>query len=255
MSQQQYPQSHTASNQYASFGYTVAQAPADERVSFIRKTYMHVAAAVYLFVFIEFVLFKTLPLDKWFGGGVNMQMPMLVMFGGFIFVSWLANKWAHSETSVGKQYAGLVMYVLAECAIFVPLLYFAKNMTLNLKGMEGINVLPAAAVITLLLFSLLTAIVFFTKKDFSFMRSILTFGSIAAFVVMLAGIFLGFHLGLFFSGAMITLACGYILYDTSNVLHHYRPGQHVAASLALFSSLALLFWYVIRLLMAFASDD
>jgi FtsH-binding integral membrane protein len=49
---------------------------------------------------------------------------------------------------------------------------------------------------------------------------------------------------------LIVLACGYILYDTSNVLHHYRIGQHVAASLALFASVALLFWYVLRLVMA-----
>ena len=38
------------------------------------------------------------------------------------------------------------------------------------------------------------------------------------------------------------MAAGYILYDTSNVLHHYRTDQHVAASLALFASVALLFY-------------
>ena len=44
--------------------------------------------------------------------------------------------------------------------------------------------------------------------------------------------------------------CGYILYDTSNVLHHYRIGQHVAASLALFATIVTLFWYVLQLLMS-----
>ncbi|MEM6329409.1 MAG: permease, partial [Planctomycetota bacterium] len=44
-------------------------------------------------------------------------------------------------------------------------------------------------------------------------------------------------------------------YDTSNVMHHYQPGQHVAASLSLFASVALLFWYVVRLLMAFAGRE
>ena len=58
-----------------------------------------------------------------------------------------------------------------------------------------------------------------------------------------------------FSAAMIVFACGWILYDTSNVLHHYRIGQHVAASLALFASVALLFWYVLRLVMALTSRD
>ena len=47
---------------------------------------------------------------------------------------------------------------------------------------------------------------------------------------------------LFFAGAAI-------LYDTSNIMHHYRLDQHVAASLALFASVALLFWYILQLLM------
>ena len=55
--------------------------------------------------------------------------------------------------------------------------------------------------------------------------------------------------------AMIVLACGYILYDTSNILLHYRVGQHVAASLALFASVALLFWYVLQLVMSLRSRN
>jgi FtsH-binding integral membrane protein len=49
---------------------------------------------------------------------------------------------------------------------------------------------------------------------------------------------------------MVLVASGYILYHTSNVMHHYHTDQYVAASLALFASVALLFWYVLRLFMA-----
>jgi FtsH-binding integral membrane protein len=45
------------------------------------------------------------------------------------------------------------------------------------------------------------------------------------------------------------------MYDTSNVLHHYRTDQYVAASLALFASVAMLFFYVLRLVMAFSNRD
>ena len=69
------------------------------------------------------------------------------------------------------------------------------------------------------------------------------------------GIMFGWALGPIFSVAMVALACGYILYDTSNVLHHYRIGQHVAASLALFASLALLFWYILRIVIALSGRD
>jgi len=60
----------------------------------------------------------------------------------------------------------------------------------------------------------------------------------------------GFSLGVWFSGAMVILAGGYILYYTSNVMLHYRTDQYVAAALALFSSVALLFWYVLRIFMS-----
>ena len=59
----------------------------------------------------------------------------------------------------------------------------------------------------------------------------------------------GFTLGTLFSVVMIALAGASILYDTSNVLRHYPTDRHVAASLQLFASVALMFWYVLRLLM------
>jgi hypothetical protein len=85
------------------------------------------------------------------------------------------------------------------------------------------------------------------------MGSFLRFGFILAIIAMIAGAFTGFELGTWFSVAMIGLAGGAILYDTSNVLHHYPEDRYVSASLALFASVALLFWYVLRLFMM--SDD
>ena len=77
----------------------------------------------------------------------------------------------------------------------------------------------------------------------------------SAFGVIVAAMIFGFSLGLLFSFALVALACGYILYDTSNVLHHYRTDQHVAASLELFASVTMLFWYILRVLMLTSSDD
>ena len=48
--------------------------------------------------------------------------------------------------------------------------------------------------------------------------------------------------------ACLVLAAGSILYNTSNVLHHYRTDQHVAAALNLFASFALLLYYVLMIL-------
>jgi FtsH-binding integral membrane protein len=46
-----------------------------------------------------------------------------------------------------------------------------------------------------------------------------------------------------------------VLYDTSNIIHRYQPGDHVAAALSLFASIALLLWYVLRILLAFTGRD
>ncbi len=82
------------------------------------------------------------------------------------------------------------------------------------------------------------------------MRSALMFGGLAAMGLVVASILFNFILGIAFSYAMVALACGYILYDTSNVMQRYRTNQHVAASLALFAAVMLLFYYVLRILLS-----
>ena len=80
---------------------------------------------------------------------------------------------------------------------------------------------------TLVLVGAITATVFITRKDFSFMGSILSVGGIVAwdssFVVCSS-----VSLGLVFASVMVVFAAGSVLYSTSNVLHQYRTDQHVA---------------------------
>jgi len=223
-----------------------AQAGADERADFITKTYLHLAGAIGAFVILETALFRLGVAEKMFLLLGGARFGWLIVLGAFMVVSMVAEKWARSATSVGTQYMGLGLYVVAEALIFTPLLYIA-----HLRDVEtGGSIITSAAVATLGLFSVLTAVVFVTRKDFSFLRGILIFGGIAAFGFIIAAVVFNFALGPIFTYAMIAFACGYILYYTSNVLHHYRIGQHVAASLALFAAVALLFWYILRLFMS-----
>ena len=140
------------------------------------------------------------------------------------------------------QYLGLGLFVVAEAVVFLPLLYIASRFA-------SADVIPMAALITGFLFTGLTADVFATRKDFSWMRSILIIGGFVALGVIVASIVFGFSLGIIFSAVMVLFASAAILYDTSQVLHHYRTDQHVAASLSLFASVALLFWYMLRIVM------
>ena len=177
-----------------------------------------------------------------FSGG---QTGWLIVLGLFVGVSWIADRWARGSSSVGMQYAGLLLYTVAEAVIFTPLIYIAKQP--EVIGWEGV---ATAGGVTLAMFAGLTAYVFVTKKDFSFMRGMLSILAVGSLGLIVASAIFGFQLGLAFCVGMVVLACGYILYYTSNVLHHYRVNQHVAAALALFSAVALLFWYILQIFMS-----
>jgi hypothetical protein len=161
----------------------------------------------------------------------------LIAMGAFMVVGWLASRTAHSATSMGSQYAALAAFVVAEAVIFVPLLYIANY--------YAPGAIQSAASVSLLGFAGLTAIAFMSRKDFSFLGSILRWAGLVALVLIIAGAVFGFQLGTFFTVGMIALAGGAILYDTSNILHHYPEDRYVGASLELFASVALLFWYIL----------
>jgi len=230
-------------NRYSpSMGDFAAMAAADERVGFITRTYIHLAGAVMAFVGIEAALLSIPGIDNVVPIMMGSRFSWLIVLGLFLVVSYVAENWARSAVSVGMQYMGLGLYVVAQAIIFVPLLCIARAV--------DPQIITSAAVATIALFGLMTAAVFITRKDFSFLRTFLVFGGLAAFGFIVVALLFGFNLGPIFIYAMIALACGYILYDTSNVLHHYRIGQHVAAALALFASLALLFWYIVQLFLS-----
>ena len=227
-----------------------AFAETSARVSFIRRTYLHVFAAILLFVGIEAAIFTLVPaatLEGALGTLFRGKFGWLAVIGVFMAASYVAQMLAQSEASPALQYAGLGMYVVAEALIFVPLLYFANRF--------APGTIPAAGLLTLLIFGGLTAFVLMTKADFSGWGQYLWWAGMAAFGVVLAGMFFNFALGVWFAAAMVGLASAYILYDTSNILHRYRTDQHVAAALALFASVATLFYYLLRLLMALNRRD
>lgn len=236
-------------NPYAPPDVFAAQAAVDARADFLTKTYLHLAGAIALFIGLEAILLNLPGIEGLVGMMIGHQFSWLVVLGLFMAVGFVAEKWANSATSLGMQYAGLGLYVVAEAIIFVPLLFIAQQWELRAGG-SGMQTIGAAAITTLALFGALTAVVFITRKDFSFLRSFLMFGGFAALGFIVVATIFQFALGPIFVYAMIALACGYILYYTSNVLHHYRIGQHVAAALALFAAVALLFWYILQLFMS-----
>lgn len=213
------------------------------RVVFYQKTYTHLAMAVLFFIIVETIFFSIEPLVN-FAFSMTQGWRWLVMLGGFMFITNYAEKMAMNNHNLKQQYAGLTLYVIAEAFIFIPLI----GMAMMISETGGANILSQAAVLTLSLFTGLSAIVLLTKKDFSFLKSMLTIGFFIAIGLIVAGTLFGFNLGLWFSVGMVVLASGSILYQTSNMVHKYSEDQYVGASLGLFASLMLLFWYILSIL-------
>jgi uncharacterized protein len=247
---------------YLTDGYhreAAAYAPEDARVGFIRRTYLHLAGSVALLCGIEAVLLQALKTDggrdflaAWFGNPISL----LLILGFFIVGGFLARVLARADMPPVVKYLGLGMYIAIEAIFLLPILYVATTSP-KYGGMAIVN---QAAVLTLVTFGGLTLTVFLTKKDFSFLgyglmlAGWLLLGMIIVAIVM--PLFGGpsVYLGTWFSFLVIALAAGYILYDTSNILHHYRTDEHVAASLELLADVVLLFYHILRVLMLNRDD-
>ncbi|HEY4175186.1 MAG TPA: Bax inhibitor-1 family protein [Kofleriaceae bacterium] len=238
-------------------GTVNATAGVSDRKRFIRLTYMHLAGSILTFCGLLYLLFNvpflvvhvTAPLAEF---GLSYQRwHWGVVLAAFMGASYIADHFAKSQGSRGMQYLGLAIYVLAEALIFVPLLVIVMFFTEAKLAAGGADphILRDAGISTVVIFTVLSLFVVFSKKDFSFLGGILGIMSGAAMALIVMSLIFGFNLGIVFCVAMVVLAAGYILYQTSGVLAHYNTESYVAASLALFASFALMLWYVIQIFM------
>ena len=221
-------------------GLVAAEAAPDARLTFIRKTYLHLAGAILAFTLLEFLLFQSGVADQWGPSLANGNGWIMILIL-FIGASFLANRWAMSDTSPALQYAGLGVFIVVEAIIFLPLLYVAVHYG------GGVDTIGSAAAVTAVLCGVTTIFVLVTKTDFSFLGWALRLCMFGAIAMIVLGFIFGWSMGAWFSALMIVLGLGYILYTTSNMLYRYQTTQHVAASLALFSSVMLVFYYVLRM--------
>ncbi len=211
--------------------------PVEARGRFIARTYNHLFGAIVAFAAIEFALFAT-GLAQVIVGAM-LSISWLFILGGFMVAGWVASRAAHTARSLPAQYAALAGYVLIQALIFLPLLVMANQV--------APGAISSAGLVTILGFAGLTGIALHTRKDFSFLRGALMWGGIGAMLLIAGGVIFGFQLGTFFSVAMVVFAGVAILYDTSNVVHHFPEDRYVGAALELFASVTLMFWYVLRL--------
>lgn len=226
----------------------VATLGVSERVAFLRRTYGHLGVALVAFAALTGGIMRFAPEQSfraslWATQGYHW----LLVMGVFMLAGFLSERMATSNTSRTIQYVGLGLSVVIYSLLLQPLLWVAL---LTSKTHADFNMLVgSAALITIAIFVGLTLTVFVTKKDFSFLRGALSIASFAIFGIVIASLLFGFQLGALYCGFVIVVMAGYILYETSVIADRFPPSHHVAAALMLFSTIATLFIYVLRLLM------
>lgn len=138
--------------------------------------------------------------------------------------------------------------VLAFAAWVVLLAFLIAPIVLYVNRVRGPEVITEASMLTALVFAGLTAIVFFTSKDFSFLKGILSLAGFALLAVGIAGAVFGFSIGLWFSAAIVVLMAGYVLYDTSTILHRLPTTMAMTGAILLFTDVVLLFKHILVML-------
>jgi len=219
----------------------LSQASVEDRTDFFRKTYTHVALAILAFIGVEALLLNVIPSET-IALMLSGQYVWLFILGLFWLGSFMADKFAFSPNR-NTQYLGLGLYVLLQAIIFLPMIYMAI-------AYSGFGVINQAALVTLAMFGGLTAMVFLTNADFSFLRTAIVVGGFIALGLIVAGAIFGFNLGLWFSVGMVVIASASILYQTSQIRDQYNTTQYVGAALQIFGSIMILFWYVLRIFMS-----
>ena len=218
---------------WGSFGAeTAARAGVEERMGFIRKVYALFFAAT-LFAIV--------------GVGIGFAFPPLML-------AVMRHPWLTFFALIGGVMG-------AQAVRLVPGVNLAA--LFGFTTMTGVIISPLIAVYTRLnpasiwqaglltvgIFGGLTAYVFVSKKDFSFMRGMVTTGLIVVILAGVVNIFIGSGaLGFAVAAATLLLFSGFVLYDTSNIIRRYPVNEYVAGALDLYLDAFNIFLALLRIL-------
>ena len=213
-----------------------------EQLAFYRQVYGlfflgFLVLSGFAFLGMQLVITGVLPPNFILGGAV-------VLF----VLSWFCNV-AIQNKKVGL--ALMFLYAAIAGLTIAPLLILAMVVA-SIQGMHPYSIIGQAFGLTTLGFGGLTAYVFLTRQDFSWLGGIISIFSLVALGIVI-GSWVGLvHLqgtfDLAFTLGMIGLMCLTVLYDTSQIVHHYGKEHTVVAAFSLLMSFFVMLWYVLRFL-------
>lgn len=181
--------------------------------------------------------------------GVSMvlQLPhpgVIISLVGFFGLYFLTTKLRNSVWGLPSVFAltGFMGYTLGPIVGYYLSMPGGGTIVMNAMGMTG------------LIFLGLSAYVLTTRKDFSFMGGFLVVGMLLAFFASLGAIFFEIPaLALAVSAMCVLLMSGFILYETSNIIHGGET-NYIMATVSLYISIYNLFTSLLHLL-GFMSDE
>ena len=212
---------------------TAAEASVSDRIAFIRKVYALFFAAT-LFAIGGVVLGLAFP-------------PLMILAAEHPIIMFIvmigAVMGAQAVRHVpGVNLAALFGFTTLTGVIISPVLYVI--------GRTNPASILQAGVMTVAIFGGLTAYVFVSRRDFSFLRGMVTVGLVVVIGAGLMNIFFVGSLGLGFaiSVAALLLFAGFVLYDTSNIIRRYPTNEYVAGALSLYLDAFNIFLALLRIL-------
>jgi modulator of FtsH protease len=216
---------------------SVAESSAEVRLGFIRQTYVLFMAGILTAIVAGFLCLTVPSLTQ---AAVGILRSPILAFGIIIGASIGCQVLANREG--GVAYAGLFGFTSLIGFMFAPILAMYEGSAPGIVGQ--------AAFLSTLVFGSLTAYAFVSRKDFSFLGG-------ALFVVMLAVIggalanmlwFKSSGFGYWLAWGSLLMSSGFVLYQTSNIIHEFTPRQAAGAALGLFVSFFNIFMSLLRIL-------
>ncbi len=223
-------------------GFAISAA-LDSRMAFVRRTYAHLLGELAAVAAIVYVAVQTPALQRL---AVGLMSHLAIYLLAFFGVSLVTRAMLTGQKSLGIQYAAAAIWVFFLGLLVTPLAMITRDVT------GSYALLGQGAILTGCVFTGITAYVFFTKRDFSFLGGALWMISwIALGLGIVLSIFGGFgnSTALLYSCGMVLLLGGWVLYDTSKVLHHRHVSEHVAASVDLLVDFVYMFIHIVLILL------
>ena len=175
--------------------------------------------------------------------GISPMMSLVMTIGAFITL-FVVQKKADSASGIYWVFA------------FTGLMGASLGYTLNFYlGVAGPGLIMEALGATALVFFALSAYALTTKKDFSFMGGFLVVGLVVVLVAAIANILFAVPaVSLAISAAIVFIMSGFILFDTSRIIHGGET-NYIRATVSLYLNIYNLFTSILHLLGAFGGDD